>query len=300
MNNSRAGKTLAGLGGAALVAALASAPSAALAVTEGDAAPTHVHPTESIAACEVADATLTWGTLERWRAYIQGSIAQGGWSEEGDVTYEMPNFVWTNGTGITAVDGTAGTVNFEGSVRFSGHDDLLQVNVENPTLELVDASEAYLLLDLSSTKQDGTEDVSATQVRAVKLDIAGAVSGGGDAITFAEVEGDLTAEGAAAFGGFYSAGEAVDPLTIEVTAANGCEFVPAAGDADGGSAETPESTAPEDGTGAEAGAGADADTDAEAASSSAPIPWLPIGIGGAALIVIAVAVTMLVMNRKRE
>lgn len=301
MNTISTAKVLSSVGGVALVAALVGAPSVALAQTPGGGEPTQVRPTESIAACEIVDATLSWGTIERWRSYIQGSIAQGGWSEDGNVRYEMPNFVWTEGTGIAAVNGEAGTVNFEGTVQFSGHDDLLKVDVSNPTLELVDAEEAYLLLDLSSTKQDGTQDTSETQVRAVKLDIAGTATGGGETVTFADVAGNLTAEGAAAFGGFYSAGEAADPLTVELTAANGCEFIVAEADTpeaeapgtETPEAKTPESEAPESGD-------AEAAETQPGAENTSEFPWVPVIIGGVAILVIVGAGAMLIAGRGKN
>lgn len=290
----------ASVGAVAIAASLLLAPAAAAVVdapvAETSVVNTQVRPAESIAACEVSDATLTWGTIERWRSYIQGSIAHGGWSEEGNVTYEVPNFVWSEGAGIVALDGVSGTVSFDGTVHFSGHDDLLRVDAGNPTLEIVDAEEAYLLLDLSSTKTDGTEDISGTQVRAVALDIVGTATSGAETLTFTDVAGDLTAEGAAAFGGFYSAGEAVDPLTIEMTAADGCTFAVATGAETDGQPETdapPSSDEP-------AADDAPAAEPLQSPDMQTQTPWLPIIVGGVAVVVIVGAAMMLISGRKKN
>lgn len=289
-------RLLAAAGASALTAGLMLVPAVAQAFTpvseaQLPASAVLATTTESIAACEISDATLNWGILERWRAYIQGSIAKGSWSESGNVAYELPEFVWSAGTGLVAETGEAGTVNFEGEVAFSGHDNLLQVNLANPTLEIVDAEEAYLLLDLSSTKQDGEPDIAVTQERAIKLDIQGTAKADGNTLTFTTVPGQLTAEGAAAFGGFYSAGELVDPVTIQLTAADSnCVF------SVDESAPRPPAEPAEDDAPVEDEA---TTTDTAEPETSADFPWLPVTIGGIALLVIVGAVIMLVTGRKK-
>lgn len=273
------------MGTAVLAAGLIVAPASAAQAS------THqpVRPTESIAACEVTDATLSWGTLARWRAYIQGSIAHGSWSEEGNVSYELPDFVWTEGEGILATTGEMGSVTLDGEVLFTGHGGNLQVRVGSPTFEIVDAEEAYLVLDLSSTKPSGEDDIMVTQERAVKLDIAGTMTADGDTLTFANIEGQLTAEGAAAFGGFYSAGEPVDPVTLVVTAGNGCEFLASAPEdsEEGDVATSPES---EESESVDETPGADETEAAEEPAEAEDVNnWLLVGIIAGALALGAIA-----------
>lgn len=256
--------------------------------------PASVRPAHEVPSCEISDATLEWGILERWRSYISGSIANGEWELEGDnVEYETPSFTWSEGEGELAEAGDHGEIEFEGVIHFTGHDGALQVDLADPTLEIVDNEEAYLLLDLKSTKMSGEPDISIEQERAVLLDISDAVTLDGDSFTLKEATGKLTAEGAAAFGGFYSAGEEVDPVTVTATATGGCVFGAVAPGEDTNDAAT---ETDEDGSATPTEA---VDEDVEEPATDETFPWVPLIIGGVALLVIGVAGGMLIFGRKK-
>ncbi|MFT4283487.1 MAG: HtaA domain-containing protein, partial [Protaetiibacter sp.] len=169
--------------------------------------------------CTVSDATLVWGFKESFRAYIDGSIANGEWTTEGGVSYATPSFTWTGGTGGADADGAL-DVQYAGSVRFTGHGGVLDTTIANPRV-VIDGDRAVLLLDVSGTTQEG-EAVSQTAVEFAELDLSG-VEGttDGDTVTWAAVPAALTAAGAAAFG-TYPEGEALDPVTITATVESGC------------------------------------------------------------------------------
>ncbi|MBC9936649.1 MULTISPECIES: HtaA domain-containing protein [unclassified Leucobacter] len=231
--------------------------------------------------CTVSDASLEWGIIERWRAYITGTIANGDWTLKDGVEYETPAFRWAAGSGAIEADGS-GSIGFTGGVLFAGHEGLLQLDVANPTLELVSPTEAYLLLDLASTKQTGEPDVTLPQVRAVKLDLAGRIVVNGVTLEIVDAPGRFTAEGASAFGGFYAAGEEVDPLSLTAQA-DGCALE--AGAADKAADETPSE---------------DAEPATGVITEERPgVPWLPIGIGAVALLVIAGATLALVRSGRK-
>lgn len=259
------------------IGALASAASAAPPVVAGG-----VLAAETTTGCTVSDATLEWGVIERWRAYISGTIANGGWTLTDGVAYETPAFAWSAGSGTVNDDGS-GEIAFNGTIHFAGHEELLKVDLGNPTLELVSPSEGYLLLDLASTKPTGEPDVSLPQVRAIKLDLAGALVADGTTLTVTEASGRLTAEGASAFGGFYAAGEEVDPISMTASAP-GCVL------------EATEATAPP--AAEDAAAGETEVVPVVAEPASAEVPWLPIGIGVAALLVIGVSTVLLLRGGK--
>ncbi len=172
--------------------------------------------------CAVADATLEWGFKESFRAYIDGSIANGSWSEKGNASYNTPNFVWKQGEGNVDSAASAVSVGFTGSVTFTGHSGVLDMTVSNPTLSIADASTGYILLDVKNTTMEGVA-VKEKQVSFAKLDLAGVslVPDAEGAVTLTGVPASLTAEGAAAFG-TYPEGEALDPVTLVLPVASDC------------------------------------------------------------------------------
>lgn len=253
--------------------------------------------------CTVTDGTLTWGLKETFRSYIQSSIAKGDWELIDGVTYELPNFVWSGGTGSVDPQTGVGEVSFAGGLNFTGHDGVLDMWVENPTIEFAEDGSGVIRVDARSNDVDGNPKVEVTQEEFATLpatnmnftlDVA---SGDIQEVTLADLEAVLTEAGVPAFGDFYAAGDALDPVSIALTV--DCTSV---------SSEAPADEATEGDADAVTGEDQVGDTDevdeaadeSDAAADESTIPWLPIGIAGAALIVIAVAVTMLVMNRKRE
>ena len=177
--------------------------------------------TQTVAGCSVSGATLTWGVKESFRGYIDGSIANGSWSEKGNASYDTPNFSWKKGTGGLDRDASTATVAFTGSVNFTGHQGVLNLTLANPTLSIVDASTGYLLLDVKNTTMDGAS-VNEKQVSFVKLDLSGVSLAPVDGVvTLTAVPATLTAEGSAAFG-TYPEGEAFDAVTLSIPVATDC------------------------------------------------------------------------------
>jgi hypothetical protein len=171
------------------------------------------------AACTIEDASLDWGFKESFRAYISGSIAHGEWTVADGATYATPLFGWSDGSG--ALPDGSGEVSFSGSVRFSGHDGILDTTVANPTVRIVDRESAMLLLDVTGTTQQG-EPVDASQVEFAELELPPATVAA-DRTTFVDVPAVLTASGAEAFG-TYEAGTELDPLTLSYVAPADCEL----------------------------------------------------------------------------
>lgn len=235
---------------------------------------------ETAEGCVVSDATLTWGVLERFRAYISGSIANGGWTLIDGTAYETPSFIWSAGSGELDAD-AAGAISFAGGIHFEGHEGVLKIDLANPTVELTSATEGYLLLDLTSTKQTGEADIAVSQVRAVKIDLEGAIVADGETLEITEAPGRLTSEGAAAFAGFYSAGEEMDPISVTASAP-GCVL------AADGTVAAPEATENAE----------EPPVETVVVTEEAAFPWLPIGIGAVALIVIGIAGGMLLRGGK--
>lgn len=182
--------------------------------------------------CEVESATLSWGFKESFRAYIDGSIANGEWTVADGAAYETPLFGFTAEAGRLDPGTPYGSVSFSGSIRFTGHGGILDTTVANPTLRF-DGSTAVLALDVDGPTMEG-DPVSVAQAPFVDVDLTGqdltAVDG---VVTIVDAPTTLREEGAAAFPN-YAAGEAFDPLSATFDVGD-CELAggPVGGDAAG-------------------------------------------------------------------
>ena len=220
-----------------------------------------------VVGCPVAGAELDWGFKESFRAYIDGSIANGEWTTADGATYETPLFGFTGTGGYDAGTGDADLA-FTGSVRFTGHGGALDTTIANPRV-VIDGDRAVLLLDISGTTQSG-ETVAQTGVEFAELDLAAAeLGGGGDLVAFTGIPATLTAAGAAAFG-TYPAGEALDPIDLRITVDPAC-VEPVA---------VVEETTP---------------VATENVSAASPLPWI---LGALALLLVAAAVAFLVRRNR--
>ncbi|SEJ52374.1 HtaA domain-containing protein [Demequina mangrovi] len=231
------------------------------------------------AMCLVDDATLAWGVKDSFRAYIEGTIANGGWELDG-VTQDGGDFVWSAGDGGLDTDPVSGAVAFDGEVRFSGHDGALTTTLASPAVEVSDGV-ATLVVDVEGETQSG-DVVSETAVRFATLDTAAAtVTTDGDTVTLADIPAVLTAEGAAAFG-TYPAGEELDAVTLTLTAPDGCGVVVAG-------LPAPEVTVEDATDETEAAVAVEGEASAADAAAepgdTAPIAWWPWALGAGALLV---------------
>ncbi|NWN87311.1 MAG: HtaA domain-containing protein [Micrococcaceae bacterium] len=257
----------------ALTATLLLAPSNAFATktSDDDATGTDV--------CQIENASLQWGVKESFRSYISGTIANGGWETSEGAQYDTPHFTWGDGSGTYDSATGTGEISFSGTVQFSGHDGVLDLTIANPTFVLEGDGTAALLLDTKSSDMEGGVAVDAEQewVGEITLDQE-AIDAGATELT--ELGTTLTNTGAAAFAGFYEAGEQLDPLTVTFETSDCAADVMTAD--------------------------SQADTSAsEAAGNQEPlvipapeIPWLAIGLGGFALLVIGFTIGFMVGGRK--
>ncbi len=219
-----------------------------------------------IVGCTVQSAELDWGFKESFRAYIDGSIANGEWTTADGATYDTPLFSWTGTGGYDSETGDA-DLGFAGSVQFTGHGGALDTTIANPRI-LIDGERAVLLLDVSGTTQDG-QPVSSVGVEFVELDLAAAeAGGGGDLVSFAGIPTTLTAAGAAVFG-TYEAGTAFDPLDLRITLDPAC-------------IEPAVAVVEEPGV------------EVETASAASPLPWVLLAV----LVALAVVAAVIVLTRR--
>lgn len=171
----------------------------------------------------VQTAALNWGVKTSFAGYVKSPIAHGTITNLGTTTGQ---FDWANGTGTSASDGSSFDISFGAGngMHFLGHDiggvSALDMQFTNPRVKLTSATTADLYLDVKSRKFEGMTSASdeffeqdGVRFAAVTLP-APTVSG--STLTWTKAATELTAEGFDAFGGFYPAGTALDPLTLTV------------------------------------------------------------------------------------
>lgn len=163
--------------------------------------------------CDVVSAELTWGFKETFRAYIDGSIANGGWTVADGATYDTPSFGFPAESGRIDPRDPNGSIAFTGSVRFTGHGGILDTTVANPVLVVRPDGSGILLLDVSGPTMEGDE-VSVLESEFLTVDLIGQnltpVDG---VITIDAAPTTLTEEGSVAFPN-YEAGSEFDPVTV--------------------------------------------------------------------------------------
>lgn len=165
--------------------------------------------------CDIQSAELTWGFKESFRAYIDGSIANGEWTTADGASYATPAFGFEAEGGRIDPRGPLGSVSFPGAITFTGHGGILHTTVSNPVLVLRGGASAVLLLDVSGPTMDGGQvDVIAAEF--VEVDLAGQDFTTRDGIiTVVDAPTTLTDAGHDAFEN-YEAGEAFDPITVTI------------------------------------------------------------------------------------
>lgn len=208
--------------GVAAFGALALSVTGAAAALPAVAAPTPAEAT-------VTDATLTWGVKESFRNYLTGPIARGHITTLGSTSGEGP-FTWSNGSGGAADDGSAAEVSFgEGNgVHFQGHEMdggyALDLAFTNPRVVITSPGSGELRMDVKGREFAGTTTVGdeyvLTNVLLAELELSDPEVSE-DELEWTGVSATLTEQGKEAFGGFYEAGEALDPidLTLELAPA---------------------------------------------------------------------------------
>ncbi len=157
---------------------------------------------ESCTARAVSGASISWNVKERFRSYVQGSIANGSYSIN-----------WGGGNGAFNTEDDRGRVAYSGSASFSGHSGALDMTLSNPRIQVTSATTASLILDVRSAGLGADAGVDASGVVFATLRLPAAAESA-DRISWNGASATLTAAGAEAFGGFYEAGEAFDPVSF--------------------------------------------------------------------------------------
>jgi hypothetical protein len=181
--------------------------------------------TEAVAAAPTANRTvqggrLDWGIKSSFQSYVTGPVANGSWSLTGGAaTVGGSQFRFHSAKGTYDPDSGAFSAAFSGGVHFLGHretngDHQLDLSIGNPSVRISGGS-ATLYADMVS-KELGTGKVTtSTQVPFAALSLSGIdMRGGGSPVALNNLPATLTSQGATAFAGYYTAGTALDPVSL--------------------------------------------------------------------------------------
>ncbi|WP_405903740.1 HtaA domain-containing protein [Streptomyces sp. NBC_00656] len=153
------------------------------------------------------DAAVDWGVRRTFREYVTGSIGQGKWTLAGGAQDGGALFRFPKGTGTYDPKKQALAAGFAGSVRFTGAGGL-DLTLSRFAVRL-DAGKGTLRADVRS---DGATRKAVPLVTFTAKDFA--PKDGLAVLT--EAPATLTADGAKAFNSLYTAGTAMDPVSLAV------------------------------------------------------------------------------------
>ncbi|GAB3120435.1 HtaA domain-containing protein [Streptomyces calidiresistens] len=162
---------------------------------------------------------LDWGIRSSFLTYVTGPVAQGSWSLSGGAgTIGSDRFRFHSAQGTYDPDSGAVRARYTGGVHFVGHRDdngehRLDLTIANPSVSLVGGS-GTLYADVRSRDRDTGRVTQSSQVALASLAPGGVDLRGGSRVVLTDVPATLTAEGAAAFAGYYVAGDPLDPVSL--------------------------------------------------------------------------------------
>ncbi|MCU1513213.1 MAG: hypothetical protein JWO10_303 [Microbacteriaceae bacterium] len=163
----------------------------------------------TVTASPVVSGSLTWGVKSAFRSYITGPIASGSITTTG-VSTSGGAFVFPqSGSGDFSTETSTGSAAYSGSVRFYGHAGALDITLRNPVVTVNSATTGTL------TVTSGSNSVAVAT-----LDLAaGSRSTPNGTLSYSAVPATLTAQGVSVFGGNYTAGTALDPVSFVIGSA---------------------------------------------------------------------------------
>ncbi|MFD4905648.1 HtaA domain-containing protein [Kitasatospora purpeofusca] len=182
-----------------------------------------VLPGQAVAAeGKVSGGRLDWGIKQSFLTYVTGPIAKGTWALTGGAaTVSGSGFRFHSAAGSYDPASGALTAAFSGGVRFTGHQEnganALDLSIGRLTFRAAAGGAAGLYADVSSKSRETGQVSNASQAKLADLSLAGVdLRGAAGTLTLGNVPATLTDAGAKAFGGFYTAGTALDPVSLSV------------------------------------------------------------------------------------
>ncbi|MFF8811907.1 HtaA domain-containing protein [Streptomyces pactum] len=252
----------------------------------------------------IADGTLDWGVKKSFREYVTGPVAHGAVTVSGGAREHGDGFRFPSGQGT--YDEDAGTLDagFDGAVRFTGHEGQLDLRFSDLKVR-IDGRRGSLVADVSAKDRATGKVTESDDLTVAELALTEGLTAEGDVVRVSRVPAELTRDGAAAFGGFYRPGDALDPVDVVVTTADGAALPGGAGGSggtggdgtggSGGGGDTVVTGAGTSGSGGVVDGGAGAD--GSLAATGSPVPAAALA-GGAGLLVAGGTAAVLTARRR--
>ncbi|MFE6893814.1 HtaA domain-containing protein [Streptomyces sp. NPDC057694] len=259
-------------------------------------------PVEAVSG-EVVDGNLDWGVKESFRTYITGPIAKGKVELSGGAAKNGSVYRFGDASGTYDADAKSLDAKFAGKVRFLGHeaDGTYALDLQFSDLHVTaKGTGGKLVADVSSKDQESGKVTTYDDLTVATLKLgSGDLTAKGDIVELDGAAATLTADGAKAFGGFYEAGAALDPVTAAVSLDEDA-VLPAGSGGSNGSASGGTSGSTAGGAGTTGGTGTTGSTiGGSLASTGADVPAGPLA-AAAALVVAAGAGTVFATRRRRS
>lgn len=163
---------------------------------------------------------LDWGIKASFQSYVTGPIAKGSYSLTGGAaTVGSGAFRFHSATGSYDGDTGAFSAAYSGGVHFLGHRTdagsyQLDLTISRPTVRITGSS-GTLYVDVTSKAKDTGTVTTSSQVPFASLSLGGIdMRGGGTAVVLNNLPATLTSQGAKSFAGYYTAGTALDPVSL--------------------------------------------------------------------------------------
>ncbi|KPC72121.1 Htaa domain protein [Streptomyces sp. NRRL WC-3753] len=163
---------------------------------------------------------LDWGIKSSFQSYVTGPVAKGSYSlTRGAATVGDSAFRFHSATGTYDAATGAFRAAFSGGVHFLGHRTgtgahRLDLTLSRPTVS-ISGSTGTLHVDVVSRAKDTGAVTTSRQVPFASLSLGGIdMRGGGGTVALNNLPATLTAEGARSFAGYYTAGTALDPVSL--------------------------------------------------------------------------------------
>ncbi|MYT70782.1 MULTISPECIES: HtaA domain-containing protein [unclassified Streptomyces] len=251
---------------------------------------------------EVVDGNLDWGVKESFRTYITGPIAGGKVELSGGAAKNGSVYRFGDASGSYDADAKSLDAKFAGKVRFLGHeeDGAYALDLQFSDLHVTaKGTSGKLVADVSSKDRESGKVTTYDDLTVATLKLgSGDLTAKDDIVELDGAAATLTADGAKAFGGFYEAGAALDPVTAAVSLDEGAALPGGSGGSNGGTSGGTSGSA-SGGAGTTGGTGTTGSTiGGSLASTGADVPAGPLA-AAAALVVAAGAGTVFATRRRR-